>query len=199
MSELKTIYLHGALKEQFGESFKLAVNTPIEALRALAYQLPDFRKEFEKYDFRVVKGELQRGWHLDEETVSMQIANDDVHFIPHIAGAGGKKGLGKIITGIVLIGLAFTGVGAALGGIIGMTKVQLAIVGGLMVLGGMAQMKAKTPQFSMSSMEPADRRPSFVFTGAANVTEQGNAIPLVYGRLRVGSQVVAQGMDTINT
>lgn len=198
MQELKKVYLHGALSEKFGSCFELAVETPLEALRALCYLLKDFQKEFEQYEYNVIKGELTRGWFLDEDTVKMNLASNEVHFIPTIGGSGGKKGLGKLITGIVLIGLAFTGVGAGLAGVLGTTVGKLKLIGAVLAIGGLAQMNAKTPKFSMSSMEPADRRPSFVFTGATNTTEQGNVIPLVYGRIRAGSQVVAQGMDTVN-
>lgn len=198
MEAVKKIYLHGTLGAQFGECIELAVNTPLEAIRALCLMVKDFQKEFERYDYHVVKGELQRGWYLDENTVQMNLAGDELHFIPVIAGSGGKKGLGQLITGIVLIGLAFTGVGAGLAGFLGTTVGKLKLIGAVLALGGLAKMNAKTPQFSMSSMEPADRRPSFVFQGATNTTEQGNVIPLVYGRIRCGSQVVAQGMDTVN-
>lgn len=198
MEEVRKVYLHGALGEQFGNCIELAVNTPLEAVRALCLMVKGFQKEFERYDYNVVKGELQRGWYLDEQTVQMNIAADEVHFIPVIAGSGGKKGLGQLITGIVLVGLAFTGVGAGLAGFLGTTVGKLKLIGAVLALGGLAKMNAKTPTFSMSSMEPADRRPSFVFQGATNTTEQGNVIPLVYGRIRCGSQVVAQGMDTVN-
>jgi predicted phage tail protein len=198
MEAVKKIYLHGTLGAQFGECIELAVNTPLEAIRALCLMVKDFQKEFERYDYHVVKGELQRGWYLDENTVQMNLASDELHFIPVIAGSGGKKGLGQLITGIVLVGLAFTGVGAGLAGFLGTTVGKLKLIGAVLALGGLAKMNAKTPQFSMSSMEPADRRPSFVFQGATNTTEQGNVIPLVYGRIRCGSQVVAQGMDTVN-
>ena len=198
MEAVRKVYLHGALGEQFGNCFELAINTPLEAVRALCLMVKGFQKDFERYDYNVVKGELQRGWYLDEQTVQMNIANDEVHFIPVIAGSGGKKGLGQLITGIVLVGLAFTGVGAGLAGFLGTTVGKLKLIGAVLALGGLAKMNAKTPQFSMSSMEPADRRPSFVFQGATNTTEQGNVIPLVYGRIRCGSQVVAQGMDTVN-
>ena len=198
MEAVKKIYLHGTLGEQFGSCIELAINTPIEAIRALCLMVKGFQKEFEHYDYKIIKGELKRGWCLTEETVQMNIASDEVHFIPIVAGSGGKKGIGQLITGIVLIGLAFTGVGAGLAGFLGVTTGKLAIMGAVLALGGLAKMNAKTPQFSMSNMEPADRRPSFVFQGATNTTEQGNVIPLVYGRIRCGSQVVAQGMDTVN-
>jgi predicted phage tail protein len=195
-STLKKIYLHGALAEQFGNVFELVVSDALEAVRALCHMVPGFRKEFENYDFHVVKGELNRGWCLDEDTVKMQIAGDELHFVPVIAGSGGKKGLGKIIGGIILIGLAFTGVGAALGAAIGLTTTKMAIMGGLLILGGIAQGQAKTPTMQFSSMEPAETRASAIWNGPENTTEQGNAIPLIYGRVRVGSQVISSGQDT---
>ena len=110
MEEVKKIYLHGTLGEQFGNCIELAVNTPLEAVRALCLMIKGFQKEFERYDYNVVKGELQHGWYLDENTVQMNIAATEVHCIPVIAGSGGKQGLGQLITGIVLVGLAVTAV-----------------------------------------------------------------------------------------
>ena len=198
MEAVKKIYLHGSLGAQFGECIELAVNTPLEAVRALCLMIKDFQHEFEKYDYKIIKGALNRGWYLNEETLQMNLANDEVHFIPMIAGSGGKKGIGQLIVGVLIVGLAFTGVGAGIAGFLGTTVGKLKLIGAILAIGGLAKMNAKTPQFSMSSMEPAESRPSFVFTGATNTTEQGNAIPLVYGRIRCGSQVVAQGMDTVN-
>jgi len=195
---VKQIYLHGVLKQKYGEVYELDVETPLEAVRALCCVIKDFKDEFAKHTYNVIKGALHSGWILNEETVNVKISNNELHFIPVVAGSGGKKGLGQLIVGVVLIGLAFTGVGAAAAGFLGITTTKLAIMGGILALGGLAKMNAKTPQFSMSSMEPAERRASHVFTGAVNTTEQGNAIPLVFGRIRVGSQVVAQGMDTVN-
>jgi len=197
MEAVKKIYLHGALGQQFGDCIELAVTTPLEAVRALCLMVKGFRNEFEKYDYKIVKGALKRGWALTEETLSMNLS-DEVHFIPAIAGSGGKKGLGQLIVGVLIVGLAFTGVGAGLAGFLGTTVGKLKLIGAILAIGGLAKMNAKTPQFAMSNMEPAETRPSFVFQGATNTTEQGNVIPLVYGRIRVGSQVVAQGMDTVN-
>jgi predicted phage tail protein len=196
MTEVKNINLHGCLKEKFGGTFKLAVKTPIEAIKALCHIVPGFRKEFEKHDYKIVKGSLKKGWYLDDTTVQMQLGEKDIHFIPVVAGSGGGGGLGKIIGGIILIGLAFTGVGAALGASIGMSVAQMKLIGGILVIGGLANSQAKTPDFQMQRMEPAERRPSFVFNGPQNTTEQGNAVPVIYGLMRVGSQVVSSGQDT---
>lgn len=195
MSELKKICLHGILKKKFGASFNLVVKTPIEAVKALCHIVPEFKQEFEKHSYKIIKGALKKGWTLTEETLQMVIGNDEIHFVPVVAGSK-KKGIGQIFTGILLIGLAFTGVGAALGASISMSVAQMKIIGGILLLGGIASSNAKTPKMNFSSMEPAERRASFIFNGPQNTTEQGNAIPLIYGIMRVGSQVVSSGQDT---
>ncbi|PNQ53699.1 phage tail protein, partial [Vibrio agarivorans] len=40
MEKLRTIRLYGILGSRFGRTFRLAVSTPAEAVRALAVQIP---------------------------------------------------------------------------------------------------------------------------------------------------------------
>lgn len=195
-SVLKKICLHGVLAEQFGKTIELAIKTPLEALVALSSLFPKFRNEFAKYDYEVVKGPLVNGWFLDEETVKVQMGKfEEIHFVPVLKGSGGKNGLGKIIAGIAMIGMAFTGVGIGLWGAAGLgyTATSWGVVGALLLFGGIAEATSKTPKYEQSVV---DRNESNVFNGARNRSAQGNAIPCVYGRLRVGSQTVSQGMTT---
>ena len=41
---MRKVYLEGKLGEKFGDEWTLAVNTPAEALQAIAVQRPGFRK-----------------------------------------------------------------------------------------------------------------------------------------------------------
>lgn len=196
--QLKKVCLHGALAEQFGKFFNLAINTPLEALVALSAQLPKFRLEFAKYDYEVIKGPLTDGWFLDENTVKVQMGKfDEIHFIPVLKGSGGKKGIGKILVGIAMIGMAFTGVGIGWWGAAGLgyTSASWGVVGAMLLLGGVAEATSKTPKYKQDSV---DRNESLIFNGAQNRSAQGNAIQLVYGRMRVGSQVISEGMTTVN-
>ncbi len=197
-SAVKKVCLHGVLAEQFGASFNLAINAPLEALIALSSQLPKFRTEFAKYDYEVIKGPLTDGWFLDEDTVKLQMGKfEELHFIPVLKGSGGKKGIGKILVGIAMIGMAFTGIGIGWWGAAGLgyTSASWGVVGAMLLFGGVAEATSKTPKYTQSSV---DRNESSIFNGAQNRSAQGNAIPLLYGRLRVGSQVVSEGMTTDN-
>ena len=48
----------------------------------------------------------------------------------------------------------------------------------------------KTP----GAPERPENRPSYAFDGPVNTAAQGNPVPVCYGRLIVGSQVVSAGM-----
>lgn len=211
--ERKTIILHGVLEKQFGKVHKLVVKTPLEAVRALCCTLPNFRQEFAKYNYHFIKGTFQRGWGLTEQELGVCISNDTMHFIPVIAGSASIKKFFKkagktiskafkstqLLAGLLVIGLAFTGAGATVAGWLGTTTTKLAVMGGLLVAGGLANLNAKTPSFSLGGLESVDSRASMIFNGAVNTTEQGNARPIVYGRMRVGSQVISQGVVTQDT
>ncbi len=49
---------------------------------------------------------------------------------------------------------------------------------------------------SADEFTPPDQRNSFLFNGAKNVSTQGVAVPLVYGKMRTGSVVVSAGINT---
>jgi predicted phage tail protein len=53
--------------------------------------------------------------------------------------------------------------------------------------------------FSAPKPQNIDRpanKPSYAFDGAVNTAAQGNPVPICYGRLIVGSQVVSAGLVT---
>jgi predicted phage tail protein len=57
-------------------------------------------------------------------------------------------------------------------------------------------MMALAPSISTSGgSAKADERPSFLYGGPVNITEQGYPIPLVYGTFTVGSTVISAGVD----
>lgn len=81
-------------------------------------------------------------------------------------------------------------------GFMGITYGNVAMFGLSMMVSGIAQMLS--PQPKAQGFESIDRKPSFIFTGAVNAATQGNAVPLVYGRMRVGSVVVSAGVEAID-
>lgn len=49
---------------------------------------------------------------------------------------------------------------------------------------------------SYNSREQADQRTSFLFNGPTSTSQQGLPIPVVYGRILIGSQVISSGIQT---
>jgi predicted phage tail protein len=139
--------------------------------------------------------------------------------VPVPTGAGKGKGIGKIVLGVALIAAsvfmagtttaaaaaaagsttaaeaAIAGGTAAGGSLLGLSFGQMASFGLTMVLGGVSQLLTVAPKVNdYSSRNAPDQRPSFLFNGPVNVSEQGGPVPLVYGRVRVGSIVVSSGL-----
>ena len=69
-------------------------------------------------------------------------------------------------------------------------------VGASMLLGGVAQMLTKMP--SMSTGKDAEKKQSTSFSNLSNMAAQGRPMPLAYGRIRVGSLIISQGVETMD-
>lgn len=200
---MKTIILNGQLGKLFGRKHRLAVATAAEAVRALVANFPAIEKhliETKGVGYRVKLHDVPL---MDAKELHHPVGGGSITITPVIAGAGGG-GLGQVLLGAAIIGLAFATGGASLafGGAYGLTlgvatsgflgSMALSI-GTSLILGGVAQMISPTPKQN----EPAERpenSPSYVFNGAVNTTAQGQPIPVGYGRLIVGGGVLSAGI-----
>jgi predicted phage tail protein len=63
-----------------------------------------------------------------------------------------------------------------------------------MIVGGVVQLLTPVPRGGKGQDRP-DNAPSYTFSGAVNTQAQGNPIPLLYGRMIVGSAVVSAGIN----
>ena len=61
---------------------------------------------------------------------------------------------------------------------------------------GLSQMLTKMP--SMSTGKDAERKQSTSFSNLSNMAAQGRPMPLAYGRIRVGSLIISQGVETMD-
>lgn len=205
---LRTVVLHGSLAAQFGPSFDLDVKSPVEALRALMVQVKGFRRAFREGSYRVLKARNHVADSLDLDELRLRLGRSrEIHVVPVIAGSA--NGWGKILAGVAIIGLAIAapyalgmagGLSATFGGIsaIGFSGISFGTIAGLgaaVALGGIAQMLSPTPTLSGGSAEQ-DRKESFLFGSAENVTAQGVPVPLVFGEFVTGSVVVSAGLST---
>jgi predicted phage tail protein len=203
---IRAIHIHGALGAEFGTHFNLDVADPREAIRALVIQIKGFGEKLKEGAYRVIRGPIDGGYAMDETELGLRFGKiSEFHIIPVIEGEASKgKSIGKIVLGVALIGAAFIFAPAAAGGGIalsaeigslGITYANVALFGGSLLLSGFAQFLTKSPKAGKYHDREVDRKPSFIFNGPVNVAEQGNAVALVYGRVRVGSVVGSSGIS----
>lgn len=201
------IHLHGALGRQFGRLADYQVRDAAEAIRALAANHPDFEKIFREGSYRLVRGPRSRGGiDLTLDTLTLGLGSADLHIIPVPAGAK-SGGAGKAIMGALIMVVAIyaapavvgalgptQGLGAAAisAGSFSVSYGSIALFGASMMLSGISQMLSPTPKANLP-----DSKQSYLFSGPANVSEQGGSVPLVYGRCWVGSTVISSSMDSV--
>lgn len=181
------VRFYGSLK-QFGTEFRLDCKTPAEVVQALTSQIPKLRQFIQKGLFTVRVGrEYLDNRHL-EQGLNQHLKDDaTVHFTPVLKGSK-KAGLFQTIVGAVMV---VVGVFTSLAG--GPALITAGI--GLMA-GGVAQMLTKMP--SMSTGKDAERKQSTSFSNLSNMAAQGRPMPLAYGRIRVGSLIISQGVETMD-
>jgi predicted phage tail protein len=66
-------------------------------------------------------------------------------------------------------------------------------LGTAMILGGVSQMLSSPPK----PTSVASNQSNLLFSGAVNTTAQGAAVPICYGRMRIGSQVISAGIESV--
>ena len=177
-----TVRFYGDLK-QFGTVFKLDIGSVPEAIRALVTQIPGLREHIEKGSYKV----RVDGRYIGNDDVQT-VVNSTLHFTPVVQGAGKNlAAIGQIVVGIVMIVASFYTGGA--------TAVAYFASGAGMILGGVAQLLTKMP--SMDPMKDSEDLKSSSFSNLANMTAQGAPVPLIYGKMMVGSKVLSQGVRSI--
>ena len=188
------VILHGELAEKFNNEYRLDVASPKEAIRALCCLVPNFKNTFADgaYYIYVEENEII---NIDESNIDFN-SRGDIHIVPEVVGAK-KGGLGKVLMGIALIGLAVFTAGAGAGfavqafagiglsGNAAITATGLAIsamtnAGIALALGGAAQMLAPKVQ---NNTDAADKQQSYLFNGSDTNIANGSCVPLVYGRV----------------
>jgi predicted phage tail protein len=174
VSELVAVHLYGPLADEFGALHRFAVRDPREAARALCANYPRFEAAFHKHGpyYVIVDGELR-----EHEAAALLPAMREVHFRPV---AEGNAFLGAALVGAIIPSLAGTTAATIIGGL---------LFTGLMI-GISFLLRPKPP-----SEEEEKKNENYAFTGPENVTEQGVAVPLIYGQVFAGSVVVSAGLE----
>ncbi|HIE1448134.1 tail assembly protein [Serratia grimesii] len=187
--EVKMVRLYGVLGKLFGREHPLAIESPIEAIKALSVNIPGFQQflldsKDRGLTYAIFEG--KRG--LGKDDLQLQANGNDIRIAPVIVGSK-KAGMFQTILGAVLVVvgavLSFTPFAAA--------SPYLYMTGASMMLGGVIQMLSPM-QGGLASRQDPDNKPSYAFGGPVNTIAQGNPVPILYGKRRIGGAIISAGI-----
>lgn len=185
------ILLSGSLAKAFGrQHFRLLeTGTAVEAFSALKHTLEGFEDFIRESARRGLRFAIFRNRENVGESELTLSGTSEIRIIPVIAGSK-SSGIFQTIVGVVLI-VAGAVISAFGGAAIGAPMMQIGIA---MTIGGVIQMLSPTPKTgNQQDQASTENKPSYLFNGAFNSTQQGLPVPVVYGQMLVGSSVVAVG------
>jgi len=217
---IQTVRLLGELGQRYGVEHKYTnLRTPAEAIKLLCINHPELQRELitaheHGIGYRVIQAETD----LDYPDLRLPIGQHDLIVAPVIAGSGG--GTGTILAGVALVafaalvpGLGAAGAATIFGTAFGSTSLAIGAIGASLVLGGVSQLLSPQPTIgnlgsnrlgsgdSLSTDGPqsvtrgTDGRQSYAYTGAANTVGVGATIPVAYGEVLIGSQLLSANVD----
>jgi predicted phage tail protein len=182
--DLREVRLYGHLAQRFGRIHRLAVRSCREAIEALKHLLPGFEAQVLKHNqpgYHVFGGVRKQANCRGENRLDAPLGRGEpVCIVPAVAGSK-KAGVLQTVIGVVLIvaGVYFG-------------QNWLVQAGVAMTIGGVAQML--TPVAKANESPKDSRLASYAFDGPVNSTQQGMPVPIVIGRMIVGSHVISQGL-----
>ncbi len=182
---MTTIKLSGSLAQRFfrQREYLLETGTAQEAFSALKHTVDGFEEFIRDQARRGLRYAIFRNRENVGEGELTIGGTTEIRIVPIIAGSK-SAGLFQTIVGAALIVVgAFTSWGG--GG-------YLVAMGISMVAGGVIQMLTPVPKTPDQQASP-ENKPSYLFNGAFNSTQQGLPVPVVYGQMLVGSSVIAVG------
>mgnify|MGYP005725971427 CR=1 FL=1 len=193
---LSKIRLYGRLAEVCGNTttYEAVLNTPVDAIRFLINNFKNANKHISQNNYQIYVGDENIG----EEALSFPSRGQEIKIIPVISGSGN---VGRILAGVVLIGIAVGVTGGI--GILGKPVISATGVfapaalagkiGMLLVLSGIAGLLTPTPEIPEDEGDPTK---SFNFSGVQNNANAGTAIPICYGHVICGSIPVSAKLTT---
>lgn len=178
------INLHGIIAHEFESSMFFDIKKPKEVIEAISSKFSFFRKRLNELAEQGVHYSIlvngQKIQHIDQ----LDIGNspEQVDLVPIICGSG------AVALTIVGAGLAYAGATGAT--FLGAYASLALSVGMMMVSMGLQMMLAPKPDNKPTEATISGAKQSFLISSKANLAEQGSPVPVGYGRLRAGSNVI---------
>lgn len=176
--KMQVVLLSGSLAKMFGRRHRISTSGGFKDIMGyFKSQFPGFEKHMlESSDNGLRYAVFNGNENIGEADLGKPTGRKVIRIVPVIAGSK-RSGILQTIIGVVLIvvGVFFQQPWA----------VQL---GAGLAIGGAIQMLSPQAK-GLGTQDSPNNRPSYSFNGAVNTSVQGNPVPLLYGRMIVGSAV----------
>lgn len=198
--QMVEVKLLGELGRRFGRSYRFMANSPKDVISALSNQLAGFKDYLtgaheDGIGFRLVDGDAE-GMDYGE----MMMPCRQLVIAPIISGGGN---IGRILIGVALIALAFVSFGGSVAAgslFAGFAAGKFAIGSGILfslgtslVLTGLAALLTPPVRNPKSDTE---KKESFLFDRATELSSQGAPVPILYGRFLAASPLIISSAIT---
>jgi len=205
------VFLYGELRNKFGHEFNFHIESPKEAFLAIKANKRNFDLEIKRLAAKGVHYRVV----VDEEVIKtkeeleIKKAPKEVHIVPIVWGAG-KNGV-LIAVGVLAIvltagaagafgaawfgtagALTTTGAAVSAGGSLSLLGSTLIGLGASLVLQGVMGLLFPPPKPDFNQEVQAGGK-SYLFGNKPNNASQGQAIPVGYGRLKIGGSQISAG------
>lgn len=189
---LTTVILGGPLGKKYGRRFEFMLHRPIDAIKALHCNFPDFVETMQGYadkgmEFRITDlSNGRRDLSLDESTTLNR--PKVLRLAPVVAGASEQTA--KANTQLAIAAVLAVAAIALSGGTAAPWVVQAmaAMAVSFAIQGALGHYAAH--QSKKNKNEQKEKNPSNLFSSQENVTEAGGPVPVGYGEMMIGSTVI---------
>lgn len=190
---LRTIHFTGKLAQFSKKPVQIDADTTQMMIQGLIQMFgPRFRQMVRDGNWHLTRNKKLKDVKSYDDTISEDELNFNLGRTVEIwmcPAVKAKSAVARIVVGVILIvvGVFTTWFGGA-----GIYAINAGIA---LIMGGVVELLTPKPKVGQQSQ--AGQNPSFLFNGTVNVTEQGGAVPIVYGRVpRASSLVLSAGMTT---
>lgn len=195
--QLVEVKLLGELGRRFGRSYKFMASSPKDVISALSNQLEGFKEYLTKAHENGVGFKLVDGEEDGMDYEGLYLPCKRLIISPIVSGGGT---VGRILLGVALVALSFVsfGAGSLFAGFAVKTGFSfgsgiLFNVGIGLVLTGLAALLTPPVQ---TPRRDTEKKESFLFDRATELSSQGSPIPLLYGRFLAASPLVVSSAIT---
>jgi predicted phage tail protein len=174
------LHLHGILGHKYGKLHKFAVKSPKDIINAMEANFPEFRKDLKDLALKNIHYTFvcDNKWLKGNSLSENKIKNAKIDMMPSVLGSGVVLGT---VAGVKITLLAVASFVVAIG-----SAVFAYIQSG----------KVEFPKIPGATGTSTALNRSLAFSNRENIVEQGGPVPLVYGRLKVGSLVIQSSVKT---